>query len=84
MSEQPRPEPGVEYAAFPTLEFAEARPVKACESLARALGVTPERALAMLGDGTAGEEIRALRGLTGPEALRQLERRAADPSLFAG
>lgn len=83
MSEPPRPEPGTEYAAAPTVEFTEARSLSAAQSLAAFLGVTPGRALSLLQD-PAGycAEIRSRQSPAA--ALRQLERRCADPSMFAG
>lgn len=84
MSTKPRPEPGVSYCAFPTGEFAEARSLEAAASLGRALGVDALEARAMLADGRAAAELRARARLTGPEALRQLERRFADPSMLGG
>lgn len=74
-----RPEPGVCYAAFPTVDYAEARSFEAAESLGQALGVSPGEAWAMLEDGTAADEIRSMRGLTVAEARRQLERRYRGP-----
>lgn len=59
MSRPPRPEPGTEYAAFPTGEFAEARELSAVAGLAKFLGVTEHRARALLEDpGAYVAEIR--------------------------
>ena len=46
-----RPERGVEYAAFPTAEYAEARSLEAAVSLGRHLGVPGEEARQMLDAG---------------------------------
>ena len=70
MSTPPRPEPGVSYAAFPTAEFAEARSLEACQSLAKFLGVTPARALSLLED--SGAYVAEIRARQSPEtALRR-------------
>lgn len=75
---KPRPEPGVEYGAFPTAEFAEARSLDAAASLGRALGVPTLEARRLLADGEAAAELRARQRLTGREARRQLEWRYAE------
>ena len=60
MTKPPRPEPGASYAADPTAEFAEARALEAAASLGRVLGVDAAEARAMLEDGRAVTELRAL------------------------
>ena len=77
-------EPGVCYAAFPTVEHAEARAYEAIASLSRALAVTPLEAQQMLANGTAGVEIRARRRLTGRGAMRQLVARSHSPGCWCG
>lgn len=72
MSKPPRPEPGVEYAGFPTAEFAVARNLSAVAGLAKFLGVTETRAAGLLGDRDAYcAEIRARQ----PSPETQLRRR---------
>jgi hypothetical protein len=66
VSKPPRPEPGVSYAATPTAEFAEARALEAAASLGRTLGVSAGEARAMLEDGRAVTELRALAGMRCP------------------
>jgi hypothetical protein len=76
VSRPPRPEPGVEYAAFPTPEFGEARSLSAAASLAKSWGITEERAADLLGNpGAYAAECRSRSRLTAHEARRQLERR---------
>jgi hypothetical protein len=60
VSKPPQHEPGVSYAADPTAEFAEARALEAAASLGRVLGVGAGEARAMLEDGRAVTELRAL------------------------
>lgn len=72
MSRPPRPEPGVEYAGFPTAEFAAARSLSALAGLAKFLGVTETRAAELLQDPNAySAEIRARQ----PSPETQLRRR---------
>ena len=67
MSRPSRPEPGVEYCAWPSPEFAEARSLSASASLAKFLGVTEDRARELLADPAAYRaEIRRRT----PEATR--------------
>lgn len=76
-----RPEPGVEYAAFPTAEYAAARNWEACESLGKFLGRPAIEARSLLASGTAGPEIRSRRA-DPAVARRLLEKRYLDPSLI--
>jgi hypothetical protein len=81
VSRPPRPEPGIEYAAFPTAEFAAARSLEAVASLAKSWGVTEERAADLLDNpGAYAAECRSRSRLTAREARRQLERRYRAPS----
>ena len=74
-----RPEPGAEYASWPSGEYRAASRAEAARSLARHLGATETRALALLRDPPAlAAELRSC--LTGPAVLRLLERRYAPPS----
>jgi hypothetical protein len=66
-----RPEPGVEYAAYPTEEYRAHGHLEAARSLARFLNVPEERALDLLG-GDPAECRSAIR-------RRQLERRSQPP-----
>jgi hypothetical protein len=66
-----RPEPGVEYAAFPTDEYRGHCDLEAARSLARWLGVDEDRARDLLG-GDPAEYRSAIR-------RRQLERRSLPP-----
>jgi hypothetical protein len=80
VSKPPRPEPGVEYAAFPTPEFGEARSLSATAGLAKAWGITEERAAGLLADPAGyAAEYRSRSRLTVREARRQLERRYKPP-----
>jgi hypothetical protein len=80
MSRPPRPEPGVEYAAFPTAEFAAARSLEAVASLAKSWGVTEERAADLLDNpGAYAAECRSRRPVRARDALRQLVERNGAP-----
>lgn len=80
MSEQPKPEEGVEYAAFPNGLFSEARSVSAVQSLAAFLDVTPGQAARLLGDPAAYcQEVRARRGSTDWTDAMALLRRRYEP-----
>jgi hypothetical protein len=82
MSQPPRPEPGVSYAAFPAAEFAEARSLEAAGSLAKFLGVTPGRALSLLEDPAAyAAEIRSRQS---PETALRRAWRPGYPSPYGG
>ena len=83
---RPRPEPGVEYAGGP-LSHQRHSQAEAIRSLAGFLGVTEERAAAMLGDGEAAAEIRSrldadamVEPLTTADRQRLMERRYLPPS----
>jgi hypothetical protein len=65
------PEPGVEYAAFPTEEYRIHGDLEAARSLARWLGVDEDRARDLL-EGDPAECRSAIR-------RRQLERRSQPP-----
>lgn len=74
-----RPEPGVEYAAFPSEEYRAAGHREAVRSLAKAWDITETRAAACLEDpGEYQTEYRAR--MTPQQQLRRLERRYAPPA----
>jgi hypothetical protein len=80
MSEQ-RPEPGVEYAAYPTEEYRAHCDLEAARSLGKFLRIPATEARAMLGAGSAGPAIRSRRA-DPVLARRLLEKRLPDPSLL--
>ena len=82
MSRPPRPEPGVEDAAAPTPEVAEARSLSAVAGLAKFLGVTEHRAAELLAD--PGAYVAEIRRRTPPETQLRRSWRPGYPDPLAG